>query len=77
LAAGLPILCEPRDGPADRVIHGDTGFHCVDYDMYLDALKKFHRKEKLRHAMGMFAKDWAKVNLDPRKWVDIVNEVFK
>jgi len=76
LAAGLPVLCEPRDGPADRVVHGDTGFHCVDYDMYLDGLRKFYRKEKLRHAMGMYAKDWAKVNLDPRKWVDIVNEVF-
>ena len=76
LAAGLPVLCEPRDGPADRVIHGDTGFHCVDYDMYLDGIKKFLRKEKLRHAMGMYAKDWAKVNLDPRKWVDIVNETF-
>jgi len=76
LIAGLPVLCEPRDGPADRVVHGDTGFHCVDYDMYLDALKKLHRKEKLRHSMGMYAKDWAKKNLDPRKWVDIVNETF-
>jgi len=76
LAAGLPVLCEPRDGPADRVVHGDTGLHCVDYDMYLDGLKKFHRKEKFRHSMGMYAKDWARKNLDPGKWVEIVNELF-
>jgi ADP-heptose:LPS heptosyltransferase len=40
LAAGLPVLTEPRDGTKDRVDNGNTGIHCIDYDMFLDALKK-------------------------------------
>ncbi|HUT43960.1 MAG TPA: glycosyltransferase family 9 protein, partial [Desulfobacterales bacterium] len=58
LLAGLPVLTEPRDGTKDRVVYGDTGFYCIDYDDYLYYLKKLHRKEDARHAMGMYAKDW-------------------
>jgi len=72
LASGLPVLTEPRDGPLDRVQYGDTGFYCVDYDNYLYAIKLLQRKEDYRHKMGMNAKDWARENLDPNRWVDIV-----
>ena len=76
LAAGLPVLTEPRDGTNDRVINGDTGLHCIDYDMFLDAVKKLRRKEKYRQAMGQHAKDWARVSLDPRLWVETLDQLF-
>ena len=75
LAAGLPCLGEPRDGTKDRIQHGDTGFHCVDYDGFLYAIKLLQRKENYRHKMGMYAKEWAKKNLDPRRWVDVIEHL--
>jgi glycosyltransferase involved in cell wall biosynthesis len=76
LAAGLPVLTEPRDGTRDRIDNGNTGIHCIDYDMFLDALKKLSRKEGMRKAMGQHAKDWARQNLDPKKWVEVIEGVF-
>jgi len=76
LAAGLPVLTEPRDGTKDRVHHGDTGFHCVDYDGFLYALRLLQRKEKFRRAMGLNAKEWAKKNLDPKIWVKVVEDIL-
>lgn len=70
LAAGLPAISEPRDGTKDRIQHGDTGFYVCDYDQLLLTLKTLHRKEDLRLEMGTTAKEWAKKNLDPRRWVD-------
>jgi len=75
LAAGIPVLTEPRDGTWERVRHGDTGFHCTHYDEYQLAIKTLLRKEKLRKAMGMKAKEWARDRLDPRRYVDVVEEV--
>lgn len=75
LAVGLPVLTEPRDGTKDRVAVGDTGFYCVDYDGFLYALRLLQRKEKYRVAMSQNCKDWARKNLDPMKWVDVVEEV--
>jgi glycosyltransferase involved in cell wall biosynthesis len=76
LAAGLPVLTEPRDGTKDRVIYGDTGFYCVDYDQFKLALSTFKRKEQARRSMGMNAKDWSRVNLNPQKWVSILNDIL-
>ena len=76
LAAGLPALVEPRDGCKDRVIHGDTGLYCVDYDAFLYGIKLLQRKEDYRHTMGQAAKDWARENLDPRRWVEILEELL-
>ena len=75
LAAGLPVIGEPRDGPRDRIKHGDTGFYATHYDEYVLHLRTFYRKEKLRHAMGMYAKDWARSNLHPRRWVYEINRL--
>ena len=75
LAAGLPVLSEPRDGTADRIVHGDTGFYCCDYDAYVYAIKAFNRKEDMRFAMGYEAKEWAKKNLDPRQWIDVLENL--
>ncbi len=72
LAAGLPVLSEPRDGTRDRIVHGDTGLYCIDYDAFRWALRLLQRKEGYRHHMGMRAKDWARKNLDPRKWVEVI-----
>lgn len=76
LAVGLPVLTEPRDGTKDRVVYGNTGFYFVDFDGCLYALKLLERKDKYRKQMGMYAKDWAKRNLDPRRWVNVVEEVI-
>jgi len=76
LAAGLPVLTEPRDGTYDRIRHGETGFHCVHYDEYLLALRTIIRKENTRLAMGMYAKDWARQNLDPEEWVRTLNRLL-
>jgi ADP-heptose:LPS heptosyltransferase len=77
LAAGLPCISEPRDGTKDRIVHGDTGFYACHYDEYLLHLKTLQRKEGLRSKMGQYAKDWAKKNLDPRRWVDLIEEVLE
>jgi len=76
LAAGLPVITEPRDGTFDRVRHGDTGFHCVHYNEFQTAIEALIRKEKLRQEMGRNAKDWARMNLDPRRWVDIIEGIL-
>ena len=76
MAAGLPVLGEPRDGPLDRIQYGDTGYFCDDFDQYKNALKKLHRKEGLRVKMGMRAKQYARDELDPRRWVDTIEEVL-
>lgn len=76
LAVGLPVLTEPRDGTKDRVIHGDTGFYCVDYDGFLYALKMMQRKEDYRVHLCRNAKDWARINLNPNKWVNTLEEIL-
>ena len=75
LAAGLPILSEPRDGSKDRIEHGITGFYCTHYDEYLLNLKTLYRKENMRYAMADTSKQWARKNLDPRRWVEIIEEI--
>ena len=77
LAAGLPVISEPRDGTKDRIVHGCSGFYATHYDEFLLHLKTLYRKENLRHAMGMYAKDWAKKNLDPIRWVEIITNLLK
>lgn len=75
MAAGLPILGEARDGPFDRIKHGDNGIFCLDYDGYLYAIKLLQRKEDYRHKMGMFGKDWARQHYNPNKWVELIEEL--
>ena len=75
LAAGLPVLSEPRDGTRDRIVHGDTGFYCVDYDGFLYALRLLRRKEEYRLEMGKRAREWAIKNLHPDRWHDVLYEI--
>jgi len=76
LAAGLPVLSEPRDGTKDRVVHGETGFYCCHYDEFLLNVRTLRRKTDLCYEMGNTAKRWAKKNLDPEKWVEVIEEVL-
>lgn len=76
LATGLPILSEPRDGTKDRIIHGDTGYYFTHYDECLVHLSTLIRKEKFRQALGQNAKDWAKANLDPAKWNEVIIDIY-
>lgn len=74
-AAGLPVLCEPRDGPLNRVRHGVTGMHCIDYDGFLYAVKMLKRKEGFRFKMGEECKRHAKKMYDPENWVTLIERV--
>ena len=76
LAAGLPVLSEPRDGTKDRMDFGNIGFSCIDYDGFLYAIKLLQRKEDYRFKMGINAKDWARKNLDPRDWILIIEDIL-
>jgi len=76
LAAGLPVLSEPRDGTKDRIVHGETGFYCCHYDEFLLNVKTLRRKTDLCYEMGNTAKQWAKKNLDPEKWIEVIEEVL-
>jgi ADP-heptose:LPS heptosyltransferase len=77
LAVGMPILTEPRDGTHDRVEHGDTGMYCCDYDAFRLHLNAYHRKEDFRFKTGLNAKEWAKKNLDPKRWVDTIESILE
>ncbi|MHA2055616.1 MAG: glycosyltransferase [Candidatus Hodarchaeales archaeon] len=77
LAAGLPCISEPRDGTKDRIVHGDTGFYACHFDEYLLHLKTLQRKEDLRERMAQEAKEWAKRNLDPRCWVEVIEDIIE
>jgi len=77
MAAGLPVIGEPRDGPYDRIIYGETGFYAADYDGYEYALKLLKRKEGYRKKIAQFAKDYARDNYDPREWIRIIGELCK
>ena len=75
MASGLPSIVEPRDGPASRIIAGETGFFACHYDEFLLHIKTLQRKTDLCYDMGNAAKQWARKNLDPTKWVEILDEV--
>lgn len=72
LAAGLPVLSEPRDGTKDRMDHGEIGFSCIDYDAFVYGVRILQRKEKFRREMGAKAKEWARDNLDPKAWLEVI-----
>jgi len=75
MATGLPSIVENRDGPASRIIHGETGFFACHYDEYLLHIKTLERKMDLQYEMGNAAKQWAKRNLDPQKIIDKIEEL--
>jgi len=75
LASGLPVLSEPRDGTKDRIVHGVTGFYCVHYDEFLLNIKTLKRKRDLCYSMGAAAKEWARRNLDPEKWAEVLEKL--
>ena len=76
LAAGLPVLSEPRDGTKDRIVHGNTGFCCTHYDEFLLAVRTLRRKRDFCYKMGSAAKEWARKNLDPRTWIEVIEELL-
>lgn len=75
MCAGLCPICEPRDGPFDRVIHGRNGFLACHYDEWLLHVKTLERKTDLCYSLGNAAKQWIKNNYDPRKWVELIEEL--
>jgi hypothetical protein len=78
MAAGLPTIVEPRDGTYERMCggYGDRGFICVHYDGFKLALRTLQRKEGFRKDMGLEAKEWSRKNLDPRRWVRLIEDII-
>ncbi len=78
MAAGLPTVVEPRDGTYERLIdgYGDRGLYCIDFDSFKWALRTLQRKEGYRKAIGLEAKEWTRKHLDPRRWVDLIEQVL-
>ena len=56
--------------------YGDRGFICIQYDDFCLALKTLKRKEKFRKEMGIEAKEWARSNLRPEKWIELVERIL-
>lgn len=76
MAAGLPVIAEDRDGWADRIDNGDTGFLCVHSQEYLLKIKLLAENEPYRYAMATAAREYAQKNLDPRRWVDLLRGII-
>lgn len=77
MAAGLISIVEPRDGTAQRIKDnvGDIGLFAVHYDEFLLHLRTLNRKRDYCYAAGNAAKQWAKRNLDPKAWCDVLEEL--
>lgn len=56
MACGLPVVCDARDGPAEYVEHGKTGFLVADADEAFETLRRLHRDHKLRRTIGSAAR---------------------
>jgi hypothetical protein len=76
MSAGLPAIVEDRDGWADRIDNGDTGFLCVHYNDFQDKIDLLARKEDFRYQMGCAAREYAEKNLDPKRWVELVSRLL-
>jgi len=75
MATGLCPIVENRDGPADRVQHGKTGFYFCHYDEILLHLKTLERKTDLCYSMGAAAKEHMRKNYDPTRWVEEIERL--
>jgi len=76
MAVGLPIIGEPRDGPYDRIIHGENGMYACHYDEFKLHIKTLQRKEDMRREMGQFGKQYAKNHYNPKEWVSVIEELL-
>jgi hypothetical protein len=77
MAAGLISIVEPRDGTAQRIKDnvGDVGLFACHYDEFLLHLRTLNRKMDYCYAAGDAAKQWAKSNLDPNKWTELIERL--
>jgi glycosyltransferase involved in cell wall biosynthesis len=76
LAAGLPCIGEPRDGPMDRITYGQTGFYGITTSDYISHIKLLYNNENLRQEMSKAARNFATKQLDPRRWVTELEKVI-
>lgn len=74
MAAGLPCISEPRDGPRDRISHGENGFYAIENCDYISKIKILKEKESLRKEMSLRAREYAKNNFRPEAWGYKINE---
>jgi len=67
-AVGLPVIADNHSGAKDRVIEG-TGILCNNFQEHIAAIKYF-TSEQAREMMGKAAKEHAKKEYNPEKWIE-------
>jgi hypothetical protein len=75
-AAGLPVITENRDGPADRIIHGDTGFFALDHLDVERWIDKLYQNEEYRFDMAREARKHMCLSASVDNWVDEMATIF-
>ena len=79
MLSGLISVVEPRNGTAQRIKDnvGDIGLFAVHYDEFLLHLRTLNRKMDYCYAAGNAAKQWAKKNLDPKIWAEVIEDLLE
>jgi hypothetical protein len=71
MAAGCAPVVIDRDGPRDRVIHGESGFRTNDDDERLDYIARLATDPELRERISRGAVARAR-ECDPNTWIDAI-----
>jgi len=56
MAAGLPVVCENKGGPAEQITHGVDGFLCDDDNDFVKYLVELVNDPTMRYEIGMKAR---------------------
>jgi len=68
-ASGLACIVDNHSGPRDRV-NSETGWVCNNWNDYLKAIKEIIAHPELLRIKGQAAKEWARKEYLPERWVD-------
>jgi len=71
MAAGLPVIADNKDGAKDRITP-ETGWLCNTAEEYYDIVKGINHL--MLEDKGKAAKERARKEFDPNKWIDILGE---
>ena len=74
MASGLSVVTGNHSGPRDRIIHGENGFLCSSFEEEMEAFRELSF-EFTRRKMGEAAKEHARREFNPEKWItEIIGE---
>ena len=69
MAIGLPVIADNRWGAKDRVVE-ETGWLCENREDYIDIISQLNHK--VLTEKGLAAKERARKEFDPNKWVEAI-----